>query len=161
MKIIFLDIDGVLNNFSSYTNKTTVVWESDCVERLNKIVEKTGAKIVISSTWRFSRRHIDAYTNDMGIKGEIIDKTPRSTFFSACRGDEILEWINEHKEVEKFVILDDDSDMGDLFKYLIQINPEFGLTDSDVEKVIARFNDTQESDFWRTDGCRPSRPCSC
>jgi len=161
MKIIFLDIDGVLNNYNSYVKETRIVWEKECVDRLNKITDKTGAKIVISSTWRFQEHHVHAYENDMGIKGEIIDKTPRSTNILSCRGDEIWLWLQEHPEVEKFVILDDSSDMRDMFKYLIQTNPEFGLTDSDVERVIERFNDTQESDFWRTDRRGPSGFSCC
>ena len=69
MKIIFLDIDGVLNCENAYRNGECQyqewIWEDGrkdhyqrfCVrskELLNKLIDETGAKIVISSTWRHS-----------------------------------------------------------------------------------------------------------
>ena len=51
MKIIFLDIDGVI-----CTPKTDFRYlDIRCVNHLNNIVEDTGAKIVISSSWRYGR----------------------------------------------------------------------------------------------------------
>lgn len=73
MKVIFLDIDGVLNSttwaakhgYGGWMDRTeeftrqNVLWDPDCVERLRRIVEATAAKIVISSTWRENFNHQD------------------------------------------------------------------------------------------------------
>lgn len=63
MKIIFLDIDGVLNSEKWYTERfdkdlqSYPLCEFDplCVEQLNILIQKTNAKLVISSTWRLGR----------------------------------------------------------------------------------------------------------
>lgn len=62
MKVIFLDIDGVLNYTKWYTNERNPGnlhgQEGDldplCVDRIIRICEETGAKVVISSDWRIS-----------------------------------------------------------------------------------------------------------
>jgi predicted mannosyl-3-phosphoglycerate phosphatase (HAD superfamily) len=50
MKIIFLDIDGVLNNYNTLGEGLN--WESNAVKILKRIIKETGAKVVLSSTWR-------------------------------------------------------------------------------------------------------------
>jgi hypothetical protein len=130
MKIIFLDIDGVLNHVQFYEQRHVLLEKGikikypyseidpACVEKLNVLCEKTGAKVVISSTWRHSG--LD-YCKDAlefhGFKGEIIDITPSSP--TRFRGIEILDWIKTNEELigepyynfTEYVILDDDSDM--------------------------------------------------
>lgn len=132
MKIIFLDIDGVLNHEAFYKERFEKRYEEGAmaypyseidpksVEFLNDLVEKTGAKIVISSTWRHSGLE---YCKDAlvfhGFKGEIIDITPNSRCGMCLRGNEILDWIKKNEELigepyynfTEYVILDDDSDM--------------------------------------------------
>ncbi len=60
MKIIFLDIDGVLNHMYWLKKMKGVegdkkFFDPDCVRRLNTITDKTGAKIVLSSSWRIGK----------------------------------------------------------------------------------------------------------
>ena len=57
MKVIFLDIDGVLNCIGSFNRTKTrfngfVGMDPTLVARFNSLVEKTGARVVLSSTWR-------------------------------------------------------------------------------------------------------------
>lgn len=142
MKIIFLDIDGVLNYSKCWKReenkeKGTLIWDKDCISQLNRIVKETGAKIVISSTWRLYKDHYDAILNQMNIEGEIIDKTIALRNIDSERGDEIEDWLSKHPEVKKFVILDDDDDMKHLFPFLIQ--SDFmgkGLTKELADKAI-------------------------
>ena len=54
MKIIFLDIDGVLNVYCESRDEYGCCFHSHLVENLRILIEQTGAKIVIISTWRFS-----------------------------------------------------------------------------------------------------------
>lgn len=170
MKIVFLDIDGVLNTSKQYHEYRTIKsketlegadWDQysfnellfgkEHIDVLNNLIEKTGAKIVISSTWRrfysgrIGRRpfaDLVALLKKVGIKGDVIGKTPDQleTKFSqqVSRGTEIQEWLNEHKDlgVEAFVILDDDSDMDHLKMKMVQTDYRYGLTPSDGEQAI-------------------------
>ena len=146
MKIIFLDIDGVLNNREVFNRKKSQgfrVWDEKCVDRLNRITDETGAKIVVSSTWRRSEDLYSAIKNEMGITGEIIGKTIDYIHHSSTekqRGDEIQEWLSQYVEVIKFVIIDDDSDMAHLMDRLIQTETFIGLTDEHVEEAIKRLS---------------------
>ena len=147
MKIIFLDIDGVLNYIEAWDRpenegKGSKVWDPDCVNELNRIIKETDAKIVLSSTWRLYPDHENLVYNEMGIKGEFIGKTPDlpSSYY---RGHEIQRWLdnNENMNVEKFVILDDDSDMDHLIDFLIQTSfAEKGLTKKLANKAIKMLN---------------------
>ena len=114
MKIIFLDIDGVMNcegnNFVEKRDQYGHLFYDVSVYWLNKLIKETGAKIVISSTWRMSGKEMWKHRN---MAGEVIDITPilpRIGKRSAPRGLEIDYWLYEN-QVDSYMILDDDSDM--------------------------------------------------
>ena len=148
MKIIFLDVDGILNCEDAYRSGECQyqewVWEDgrkDHYQRfcswskdlLNKLIDETGAKIVISSTWRMSGIDFMRKVWEMeGMSGEIIGITPslRTQGISIPRGMEIkyfleedlkfrhINWDEDHQResmkesgVENYIIIDDDSDM--------------------------------------------------
>ena len=117
MKIIFLDIDGVLNSIDSMLslhgcNESKLDHVS--VMLLKRLCEQTDAKIVISSTWRRSRAtkdFIEMFAKHHNwFDAPVISRTP---VLNTERGHEIQEWLDSHPEVPNFVILDDDSDMLD------------------------------------------------
>ena len=65
MKIIFLDIDGVLN--CKYTKEEIFFFpfvSPKKIELLKQLIERTGAKVVLSSTWRHGWADIEAGIND-------------------------------------------------------------------------------------------------
>lgn len=154
MKIIFLDIDGVLNSrqwmeefHAQHPTEHRFMQErfdEKAVARLQRLVEATDAKIVISSTWRLlhSLSDIRGLLNQHGFKGDVIDKTPRIP--DGVRGGEIETWLSQRNsflgDVDSFVILDDDDDMEPLMDKLVQTNFEFGLQDEHVEKAIEMLN---------------------
>lgn len=142
MKVIFLDIDGVLVNRDSLrvAGGFRAVGAPSCVEALNKIVEETGAQIVVSSTWRRKFRYSDMcrLLYMWGVTGKVIDCTPFDYKFT-MRGQEIAKWL-EGEHVDSFIILDDDCDMGDLCNRLVQTCNEKGLTMEDAKEAIARLN---------------------
>ncbi len=128
MKIIFLDIDGVLNHEQFYKNRNRHEKEyplseicPKSVANLNVLIAETGAKVVISSTWRMGRTatEMQVLLEGVGFTGEVIDCTPIFKESYTCRGDEILQWTKSNKELldadyynfTEYVILDDDSDM--------------------------------------------------
>lgn len=117
MKIIFLDIDGVLNVYCQSRDKYGCTFHDNLVDNLRWIIESTNAKIVVSSTWRLSgKQSILDMWEYRNLPGEVIDITPNLTYGSGLnsntkRGNEIQQWLDEHIDVTKYVILDDDSDM--------------------------------------------------
>lgn len=136
MRVIFLDIDGVLNSRRSaiaYAEPLLTTMDPIAVRLLHKIVDRSKAKIVVSSTWRYWS---DWETTIWGClreggwpaQGEypIIDRTPRINTRDSIRGDEIKMWLDAHAEVESYIILDDDSDM------LEEQMPHFVHCDHDV-----------------------------
>lgn len=136
MKIIFLDIDGVLNRIGE-TNRTTTKWEGcigmepELVDRLNELRHFTGAELVLSSTWRLSDNWREAMRKN-GIIHEFLDRTPRVN--PGIRGDEIALWL-WNRPVEKYAILDDDNDFI-LGQPLFQTDYREGLTPT-IARAVA------------------------
>lgn len=137
--IIFLDMDGVLVTRESIKAGkklgTSAKLHQPCVSALNWLTDQTGAKIVVSSTWRFSGlEFMQQRLRESGVTGEVIDTTPKmlrevgKLVIAARRGHEIGDWLLRHPEVKSFVILDDDDDMAGLKGHLVQSTMEDGLT---------------------------------
>lgn len=135
MKILFLDVDGVLN---SYKTGGMYALKRNCLRRLQKIVEETGCEIVLSSTWRkdeYALRRLKRVLAYRGIK--IKDTAP--IFQKGFRGLEIQAWLvsNPSPDGYKFAIVDDDSDMLDhQLPHFFQTDPEYGLTDTITYRII-------------------------
>lgn len=149
-KVIFLDIDGVLNSVAYDRTRTEEDGNID-VSRLplvKQIVDATGAGIVLSSSWRrhWSADGIDC--DNIGIRLNntfyragltISDKTPDIP----SRADAISAWLELHKETEAFVILDDEVfGWGDLASKLVRTNSRIGrgLEPHHVETAINILN---------------------
>lgn len=135
MKIIFLDIDGVLNSIAwakkckelnggvpqlasimqrdrDNVSQESLGWDPESVNILKTVLEKTDAKIVISSSWRIMNTldNLKKYFSVFGIDC-VIDVTPRVNFAGSIRGDEINLWLDTYpNDIDSFVIFDDDSD---------------------------------------------------
>ncbi len=156
MKCVFLDFDGVLNSMphlyaieKTNKDKPYELWIDEqidpvAVERLNTLLERSGAHVVISSTWR-RIHHIDELRSMLTRRGfkykdRVIGTTPTrwrdQEGVRQYRGDEIQEWLSGHPEVTAFVILDDESDMVHLVPKLVQTDSQIGLMDEHVEAAI-------------------------
>jgi len=159
IKIIFLDIDGVINSedwFMSDRNPGNLNGQEGdidplCAERINKICQETGAKIVLSSDWRINWPHrIDRIEKGGINKGLIIDKTPEHMWIMSCcdelsgftsRGSEIDDWLSQHPECERFVIIDDRTDFTEEQKLnFVHVNSMHGIDDIDVKFAIEILN---------------------
>lgn len=156
MKIIFLDIDGVLNcNKSTSQINGMLGIDDDKVKRLKEIVDKTGAKIVLVSTWKedwiadptkkYEQNEIGDYL-DRKMKRQglrILDKTEnRYKGIYMSRGEGILHYLDTHK-VSKFVILDDcqfDYDGCNLTLNYVKTSMNNGLTPRHVDLAIQILN---------------------
>ena len=138
MKVIFLDIDGVLVNRRSFFIRRDDLPTADagCVEALNNIIRATGARIVISSTWRLeaSADELGRILHQWGVDADVMGVTP---VVDNVKPDEIKAWIRAHPELlETFIIIDDLADMRDLSDRLVVTNPDLGLTKADVARAV-------------------------
>ena len=187
MKVIFLDIDGVLNHEKWYKKRMSLKdgidskewsdhypfyeFDPESVDRLNNIIDKTGAKVVVSSTWRHGRRveDLQEILDRVGFTGEVIDTTPHlnarirqeSAGYTVPRGCEIDWWLKtkkfqrinwseekqmeflEKSEVQNYIIIDDDSDM--LYsqrEHFVQTSWKDGLNNEKMNKCIEILNKT-------------------
>lgn len=171
MKVIFLDIDGVLNSLDNM-RAMTLMWKHNeliyksrdefghlfderCVLWLKYIVARTNAKIVISSTWRSKGlQEMQMLFKARGISCEIIGCTPTvvdnyivnlyaATNNEADRGYEIAQWIYEHEQtLESYCIIDDDSDMiSSQMKYFVKTESDVGLNLKAANQAIAILNE--------------------
>ena len=158
MKVIFLDIDGVLNS-DEYIDRAKNSQgierhiDIDKVKLLKKAINETGAKTVLTSSWRNSK--------DIGPLREFLakyeiyfDATP---FINWERGLEIKQWLLEHNRVEDYIILDDeiyDSFDKEMLRHLVKVSDANGrrlgegLTQKDIDTIIKRFGRVKE-DFER------------
>lgn len=144
MKVIFLDVDGVLITRDSCRRGFATV-EPTCVAALNTLIAQTSADIVVSSCWRIGREVIelrDLLLQNWGVKGKIIDRTPHMG--DVTRGCEIQTWLTKRKEhrddVESFVIIDDDADMDHLIPHLVRTEFVRGFTQRHIPKAVEILN---------------------
>jgi len=154
MKVIFLDIDGVLNSEKFLENNKNQAIDRNSVSILKNIIDKTGGVIVMSSGWRlwFDDNMLpqDGYSQclykilcEFNIK--LFGKTPdfsteeirtRKTF-SHVKAKEITAWINEHKFVDKYAVIDDlDLKNEEINAHLVRVNGQVGITEYDARRVI-------------------------
>lgn len=152
MKVLFLDIDGVLN-WDGTTERCGRYLGIDpaMVARFNRIIDAhPDVKIVISSTWRRCDMPLDAYKNfdeliaylkSQGLRGDIIGKTPFKMGYIA-RGEEIKMWFRGEGKalgVEQYVILDDDT--SGMAPY---VKPEFDgrwMTEEEFAEDLAKWKE--------------------
>ena len=152
MKVIFLDMDGVLNYWGSGTEDVPTEDRilSSYIGLSYAYISKTKAnlfseyirqhpdiKICVSSTWRVYYPTVKKMITDfksMGLPGDnIVGRTDDLRTYNN-RHLEIAAWINSH-DVEAFVILDDIEDFGVLQDHLVWTDPTVGLTEEDLVKV--------------------------
>lgn len=187
MKLLFLDVDGVLNSHQFLRERnpkemdpyskgelrtgrwvlkmlrkagvdqpslSVVLTDLRSIDRsrvalLNGFLEKSGAKVVISSTWRKTypwRVFAAMLTEVFGLRGEVIGQTPHGlprvhhgpySTSQPLRGDEIQEWLRTQKEQpDAFIIFDDDTDMAEVSDRHIRTDMAVGLTEEDVERGL-------------------------
>ncbi len=154
MKIVFLDFDGVINSrkwFNSLHDKSKedalILVESDeifdpsAVELINQLIEKTEAKVVVSSSWRINHtlEELNKILKEFGARFEAIDVTLR---LYKERGIEIQTYLDylssKNENVESFVIIDDDSDMAHFrnTKHFVKTTFQDGFTEWHLEEAL-------------------------
>lgn len=137
MKIIFLDVDGVLNSQNYLLNSNNKISNSinpKKITLLKKLVDETNSNIVVTSAWRLSKNfQIHAL--------KIQDETE---LIRGKRGEEIKLYLQKHPNIDNFVILDDEifKDYDDyLLKHLVKTSFYIdGLTKEHIEQAKIILN---------------------
>ena len=143
MKIIFLDLDGVLAPIPRPFHNDQ--FNPSCVLAFESIFESVpDAQIVISSTWRIAQT-IKQLRKTMGryglscsarIIGKTVDYTETGEFLYLTRGQEISMWLMENTEIESYVIVDDDTDISPHQSRWVQPVHELGIQEEDAENCV-------------------------
>jgi hypothetical protein len=164
-RIVFLDIDGVLNSADS--RRRVVLGTTDpkipnarlldpqAIALLNSILARTEADVVLSSSWRYyvSVPKMQKMLEYHGFRGRLLARTPIVAELPMYRGNtaaelvqigqgshergiEIQQWLDEQGPVQSYVILDDDDDMANLMPQLVHTSFEHGLTRADALRAV-------------------------
>ena len=152
MKIIFLDIDGVLNFWGSEARATSGALGivNSKVKLLKHIVDETGARIVLTSSWRHHW-----LTDDGGIAAtgdgiymvgkfdryglHILDKI-KDKYESMRREEGINEWLKDKQYIENYLILDDEVDFYTDLTHCVFTHGDTGLTEYEADIAIKILN---------------------
>jgi hypothetical protein len=153
-RILFLDVDGVLNSsdFLRAIPKPepgTIFVPSKLgirhfdpadmidpvrVERLNRIVRGLDVDVVVSSSWRhaYELEQLEEFLKSRGYEGSLYDVTPKLSGHE--RHVEIKRWLSQLSGEPRFVVIDDDQDAGVGFghRYVQTVN---GLEEEHVERA--------------------------
>lgn len=158
MKVLFLDIDGVLNysGTEARTPSGMVGIVDSLVKKLRTIIDNTNAIIVLSSDWKkllYSYDHVEDLPPDgqyllrklkrrgLHISSKLSDDIP-----NRHRGEAIRQWLQHNgvQETDTWCVLDDRLfddyvELG-MEDHLVLTHEMFGLTDKDVTKAIDILN---------------------
>ena len=157
-KIVFLDIDGVLNSSAWNESHQDEIKKGILIDRqkvtlLASLVKKTGARIILHSGWRYwfdnklkplriESEYLIEFLQQEGlsIEGVTPDLTTeeiRTTKkFSLVKADEILLWLKQNENVASWVVFDDlDLHNVEVEQYQVKTDYMVGLTYFDIEKA--------------------------
>ena len=169
-RVIFLDYDGVVNtpmwndkgtkctyNFpkdNKVNNFQAVQWISECCQKFHY-------DIVVTSTWRLNSNYKECLINGGLRPGiEILGRTEDLWDPNNCRGYEIARYLEDHPEINYYIIIDDEDDMLPEQKdHFIQTDGDVGFRLSDLarfEKIYMQdlsqggsFPDRKDKDYRR------------
>jgi len=141
--IVFLDIDGVLNNASWEGMDVPFSCDPVNVRCLNELLADTGAQVVIISEWRrlISWARLCEILERFGVCAAFYSKTPvierdGPHDLRPPRGYEVDAWLRQHQFEGTYVILDDRGDHQPHLHRLIQTDPRHGLIEEHIERAM-------------------------
>lgn len=152
-RIIFLDIDGVLNGHAATPSGYCGI-DLNRADAFNAIVDRTGAKIVVTSAWRYlvhsgsmTLKGFEHLLRTHGVKGEVIGVTGRDAMEQGPdglvptpnqRGLQVTNWLREFDEPAAYVVIDDmDLGINDSNHPFVQTVGTSGLSGLDADRAVA------------------------
>lgn len=144
--VIFADFDGVLNSAKwmhtarmreSRSERMIRGLDPANVGYLNQLIDRSGAKVVISSSWRYlAKDQPELFQQELMTRGFIGDVIGCTPILGNPRGREIQKWIDDNEHAGPFVILDDSEDMAHLMPYLVRTKWDDGLRQEHVDRAL-------------------------
>jgi diphthamide synthase subunit DPH2 len=146
--LILLDIDGVMVQAASWKrveilNDGFTSFNARAVSGLQRIISETGATIVLTTSHKY-KYNLEQWKDIFATRGinTTIDRLEDNLTF-LNRKEEILRWYSNNKNVEDFIIIDDDKSLNglpsNLKDKLVQTTPMIGLTEENVELAFNIF----------------------
>lgn len=162
MKIVFLDIDGVLNStqsFMYYHRMGRWGFREFCpiaLSNLRYIIERVpGVKLVISSTWRkaFRGKAMECIFDQNSLSPDLIYGYTPAHLSDGYRGGEINEWFRDYEEegkekVEAYVVIDDSTDIKPHTRHFVHTDHRVGLTLPDAMKAVKMLSCDPKLGLW-------------
>lgn len=153
MKVIFLDVDGVLNEMYSKSRAPSGVIgvDDDKIERLGEIVDATKAVVVLSSTWQKSWKADGIDKDGIYLKEKLEKRGITIVGITGKCGDDRGQGIHEYilDDITSWIVIDDEI-FPDYPRYGIMprlVHTSFlmgGLQDKHVEQAIALLNEVDK-----------------
>ena len=163
-KVIFLDIDGVLNsNFWNNSHQREIsdgtLVDAEKVKLLAELIRATDAGIILHSGWKYwfddevkplrkeaERLQAMLVKEGLTISGitpdHATEEIRRTKRFSLIKAGEILAWLDVHREVKKWVVIDDlDLHNEEVARHQVKTDACVGLTMEDVQKAQAMLEE--------------------
>lgn len=138
MKVLFLDMDGVVNDFT-----TKVLPEKMAL--LQEIYLATGCVAVLSSMWRryihrgmFTLVGFNFLLATHNLDLDVIDTIGPGEEDEEARGILIKEWLIRHPEVQTYCVVDDMRGGFDGLT-IVRTNGRVGLTEANAQEIITRL----------------------
>lgn len=145
--LILLDIDGVLVPANSWKKPEFMedgfpMFSPKSVKALQRILSETNASVLLTTSHKskYKVAQWKGLLKSRGINPKKIHRLP-SNSLQTSRKDEILQWYNQKRPNEEFVIIDDDKMLNELPEYIrhnvILTSPSLGLTDDLANEAIS------------------------
>jgi hypothetical protein len=145
VRILFLDIDGVLNRAGQHSDLAqSSSLDPQAVARLNGVLARTGARLVVSSSWRYlilggamTVPGFEYLLRTHGVAADCLVGHTCADEDTPERGAQIRRWLAEHGPVAAWAAVDDGPlELGDEGWRQVQTDRRLGLTDEDAAALI-------------------------
>lgn len=167
MKILFLDLDGVLNCHEHNPEVLCGQIHKDKVALLNDVLRRTGAKLVLSSAWRYlvhrgdmklvglewllrshgvlAGRLIGITRKDTMVR-EVYNGEPRTWPASNERGQQIADWLAMNRRGATYAVVDDlDLGISAAGHPFVQTDGAVGLTAEDADRLVSLLGEERKA----------------
>ena len=154
--VVFLDLDGVLNDAAlraAHRVPTQPPIDPKRVAILDSILDATGAGIVFVTGWRLllPTASLERALRVAGLRGRVIDSVGDAPLVSDTRAVATVAWLDAHREVDNYVILDDVPApwIGRTAFRAALVAPQDGLDRKDASQAIALIKRPRKSPWTR------------
>jgi hypothetical protein len=143
--VLFLDCDGVIGAGRVWAQNESKRWTCPAgwldpvlIARLNRLVRRTGAAVVLSTSWRryLGRETVADILRACGFTGDVIGATEVMGEGVEQRHREVERWVREHPGVMRWVAIDD-CEIELPAEHFVRTHAVHGLTDADCDRAVA------------------------